>query len=62
MRTVGTTAAAKVLGLSPRRVAAMITQGIITATKIGKTWIIAETEVERIAKVKRNPGRPRKKT
>jgi len=62
MRTVGTTAAAKVLGLSPRRVAAMITQGIITATKIGNTWIIAETEVERIAKVKRNPGRPRKKT
>jgi len=39
----------------------MILHGQMKATKIGKTWIIEETEVIRIAKTARKAGRPRKK-
>ena len=61
MGSIGTKEAAKRLRLSPRRVAAMITQGIIHATKVGSTWIIEESEIVRVAKIERPPGRPRKK-
>ncbi len=43
------------------RLTAMIRTKIITAQKIGRTWVIDEAEVARVAKLKRPPGRPRKK-
>ena len=58
---IGTTEAARRLGVSARRVAAMIDQGLLKASKVGKTWIIDEIEVSRLAKTHRRPGRPRKK-
>jgi excisionase family DNA binding protein len=61
MGTIGTTEAAKRLGLSARRVAAMISQGIIRATKVGNTWVIDDAEIARVKKLSRRPGRPRKK-
>jgi excisionase family DNA binding protein len=60
MGAVGTSEAAKQLGVSPRRVAAMITQGIIQASKIGNTWIIEEEEVARVKSLERPAGRPKK--
>jgi excisionase family DNA binding protein len=61
MAMLGTSETAKRLGISARRVSAMILHGQMKATKIGKTWIIEETEVIRIAKTARKAGRPRKK-
>jgi excisionase family DNA binding protein len=61
MGQIGTKEAAKLLELSPRRVAAMISQGIIHATKVGSTWIIDEAEIARVRRLPRPPGRPRKK-
>jgi len=60
MPAIGTTEAAKRLKVSPRRVAAMITGGIIRASKVGKTWIIEESEIARVQKLPRPTGRPRK--
>ena len=60
MSMVGTTEAARRLGVSSRRVAAMIEQGLLRAEKVGKTWIIDETEVARLARTHRKPGRPKK--
>jgi excisionase family DNA binding protein len=61
MGLIGTTEAARRLGVSARRVAAMIEQGILKAEKVGSTWIIDETELKRFAQQERKPGRPRKK-
>jgi excisionase family DNA binding protein len=58
---IGTSEAAVRLGVSSRRVAAMIKQGILRAEKIGNTWIIDEAEVGRLGSVQRPPGRPTKK-
>ncbi len=61
MGTIGTADAAKRLDLSARRIAAMITQGIIRANKVGNTWIIDEAEIARVRKLPRPPGRPSKR-
>jgi excisionase family DNA binding protein len=61
MAMIGTTEAARRLKVSPRRDAAMISQGILKAAKVGKTWVVDEAEVSRVAKLKRPPGRPRKR-
>jgi excisionase family DNA binding protein len=58
---IGTSEAARRLDLSARRVAAMIEQGILKASKVGNSWVIDEAEVARVAKLKRPPGRPRRK-
>jgi excisionase family DNA binding protein len=60
MAMLGTAEAATRLGISARRVSAMIQNGQLRAMKIGKTWIIEEAEIVRLAKMKRQPGRPRK--
>ena len=57
---IGTTEAAERLSVSPRRVAAMIVQGILKAEKVGKTWIINEADVAKVAKQSRKAGRPPK--
>lgn len=61
MALIGTTEAAHRLGVSPRRVAEMIVQGTLKAEKVGKTWILDEAEVTRVAKLERKAGRPPKK-
>jgi excisionase family DNA binding protein len=60
MSMIGTSEAARRLGVSARRVAAMIQQGLISAEKVGKTWVIDEEEVAKFAKKARRPGRPSK--
>ena len=38
--TIGTVEAARLLNLSPRRIAQLCAEGKIQASKIGKTWVI----------------------
>jgi len=54
-----TAQAAEKLGISQRRVQALITAGKIKATMAGKTWLIDPTELKKIKN--RNPGRPPKR-
>lgn len=56
--------AAKRLGVGVRRVQALIANGDLRATKIGRDWLIDESD---LAKVERRPqgypkGRPRAKS
>ncbi|MBC7819994.1 MAG: hypothetical protein IAG10_24185 [Planctomycetaceae bacterium] len=44
-----------------RRLTAMIRSGIVQAQKIGRTWVLEETEVARVQKLDRPRGRPPKK-
>ena len=61
MRILGTRLAARRLGVSERRVRALIIAGSLPATKIGHDWAIAENDLARVAAVHRKPGRPAKK-
>ena len=61
MAMIGTSEAARKLGLSARRVAAMIQQGVLRAQKVGKTWIIDEKDIAKLAVAERKSGRPPKK-
>ena len=61
VKVVGTQEAAKRLGITTTRIATMIRSGIIRAQKIGRSWVIEESEIVRVAKMQRPPGRPRKK-
>jgi len=60
MALIGTDEAARRMGLSVGRLTAMIRAGILRAQKIGNTWIVEESEVVRVSKLNRKPGRPRK--
>jgi excisionase family DNA binding protein len=60
MARVGTKQAAEVLGVSVRRVQAMIKQGLLPAKKLGRDWFINQTDLERVRATHRKPGRPRK--
>ena len=62
VKVLGTQEAAKRLGLTTTRIATMIRTGIIEAQKIGHSWVINETEIDRIAKKARPPGRQKKKS
>ena len=56
-----TSQTAKRLGISSARVRQMIIEGIITkAEKIGRDNFIPESEVKRLEKFDRKPGRPNK--
>lgn len=50
--------AAERLNVVPSRVRRMILDGVIKAEKIGRDNFIAESEVERLEKLDRKPGRP----
>jgi excisionase family DNA binding protein len=54
-----TTQAAERLGISPRRVAALITAGKLPATQFGGSWMIQEEHLALVAD--RKPGRPKTK-
>jgi excisionase family DNA binding protein len=61
MGVIGTEEAARRLGLSMGRLTTMIRTGVLRAQKIGHTWVLDEAEVERVSKLDRPRGRPRKK-
>ena len=60
MRYLTTTEAAAVLNVDPSRVRLLCKLGRIETIKIGNTYGIAESELERFAALERPPGRPRK--
>ena len=59
MALIGTEAAAKRLGVSTMRIRAMIRDGILPATKIGRDWLIDEQVLEAPRIKNRKPGRLR---
>lgn len=60
MKIYGTIETAKLLGVTEGRIRALIKAGILSATKVGRDWVLAEEEVLRATKTPRPPGRPRK--
>ena len=54
---IGTTAAAAALGVSPRRVLQLITEGTLAAQQVAGVWIIDERSLD-AARQRRPPGRP----
>lgn len=54
--------AAERLNVVPSRIRRMILDGIIKAEKIGRDNFILESEVERLEKLDRKPGRPSKES
>ena len=52
---IGTKQAATALGVSPRRVLALIEAGRLPAKKIGRDWIIEEQDLDLVRD--RKPGR-----
>lgn len=50
--------AAVALGVTRRRVQALIKSGRLPATKFGRDWMIAASDLEKVRE--RKPGRPRK--
>ena len=53
---IGTTAAAAALGVSPRRVLQLITEGTLAAQQVAGVWIIDERSLD--AARQRRPARP----
>jgi len=62
MEFITTSQAAKKLGISQRRVQALITADRLPAQKIGRDWLIRESDLElvRVRKTGYPKGRPRK--
>src|SRR5688500_6139984 len=58
MKVIGTTEAAKRLGVNPSRVRALIDAGRLKAQKIGREYAINPSDLKAVRK--RKPGRPRK--
>jgi excisionase family DNA binding protein len=58
MKLLNTQEAAKKLGVNHSRVRQLISGGRLPAQKIGRDWIIKESDLKKVAD--RKPGRPRK--
>jgi excisionase family DNA binding protein len=58
MKVIGTTEAAKRLGISQNRVRDLIASGRLKAQKIGREYAINPADLNAVKK--RTPGRPRK--
>jgi excisionase family DNA binding protein len=52
--------AAESLGLSVRRVQALLSVGLLKADKVGRDWVISEEELQRFKQQERVVGRPSK--
>lgn len=52
-----TTEAADLMGITPRRVRALISAGRLPAKKVGRDWQIRRSDARTL---ERRPGRPRK--
>jgi excisionase family DNA binding protein len=50
--------AAAIIGVTDRRVRAMIADGLLAAERIGGRWLLPDTQVDRVAAAPRKPGRP----
>lgn len=50
--------AARLLGVTARRVQTLINAGRLPATKVGRDWLIARADLDAVRE--RKPGRPRK--
>lgn len=51
---------ARMLGVTPSRVRALIAQGMLPARKVGRAWILEEADVMERASLHASPGRPSK--
>ncbi len=60
MKLLTTKQAAAVLGVSDRRVRAMIHEGQLPAHHLGRDYAIEEKTLQAVAKIERRPGRPPK--
>lgn len=60
MELLTTKETAEKLGVSVRRVQAMITDGSLPATKFGRDYVIKESDLKLVKD--RKPGRPSKKS
>lgn len=60
MPLLSTAEAATKLHVSRNRVLAMIRDGRLKATKIGRDWVIEESDLQAPEIKDRKPGRPRK--
>ena len=58
MKLISTKDAAHKLGVSVRRVQAMIAQGRLRAQKIGRDYLISESDLASV--LERKPGRPKR--
>lgn len=58
MDYMSVTEAANLLGVTDRRVRAMITDGLLEAHRVGGRWLMTGSEVARTKSVRRRPGRP----
>ena len=58
MNLLTTKETAEKLGVSVRRIQAMITEGSLPATKLGRDYVIKESDLEFVKD--RKPGRPSK--
>lgn len=58
MSSLTTTQAADALGVTPRRVVALIKTGRLKATKFGRDWLINPADLDALRQ--RPAGRPRK--
>ena len=56
MSMIGTQKAAELLGVSQRRVSALIESGKLKASRVGNMWVIAPADLEAVRV--RKPGRP----
>ena len=59
MKLLTTHDAADRLGVTDRRVRALIEGGRLPALRVGRDWLIRAEDLRRVAR--RKPGRPRKK-
>ena len=58
---LNTAQAAAALGVEPVTVRSYMARGIITATKFGRDWLIARSEIERVrANPPQRTGRPKR--
>jgi excisionase family DNA binding protein len=61
MEPVSVEEAARILGVGPRRVRALIEEQRLRATRIGRrAYVVDRIDAETLAQLPRLPGRPRK--
>ena len=54
MEYVGTKEAAAILGVNPSRVRQLLAEGKLEGVKIGRDWMLARSDVERLASLKKS--------
>jgi len=55
---INTSQAAKAIGVTPRRVLALIQSGRLPAVKVGRDWVVKKSDLKLVSS--RKPGRPPK--